>query len=376
MTTVTFDNETISDAIEKANRIAPRMTGTTSHVAGIQIQIDPGQDDPVTIRATNGDTYWSCWVDVIEATGEPATWRILGERINSITRDLPMGEKKRVTFSDEVKPGRISVKGTRLNAWMAQLVGDAFPLWEPFDEERTFPVEDLAEKIEAVAWAAHKDVTVLPWSGVMFDGKHVVASDRFRMAVMPCELPLEDQIVLSVTKTLPLIRHAGGVRLGMVGGTLCICPDGYSQIATSVYGSKFPNVQAAWRTDYDLSIDLSREEFGPYAKRAQLYAEKQQAVCVKLVIGNEQIALLVHDYSGTEGTEEYFDIPGQGKHEPVIMSMSAKHLQDGIVNGHGDVVRVHFDRDGMDKRGKPLLYIQGTDGYQCWLPKLQERQAE
>lgn len=377
MTTITFDNETISDAIEKANRIAPRMTGSTSHIAGIQIQIDPTQsEDPVTIRATNGDTYWSCWVDVVEATGSPTTWRILGERLNSITRDLPMGEKKRVTFSDEERPGAITVKGTRLKAWMSQLSADAFPLWEPFDEERTHPVSNLSEKVEAVAWAAHKDPHMVPLSGVMFDGEFVVASDGYRIAVMPCELPLDDQVVLSVAKTLPLIRNAGDVRLGMIGGTLGICPDGYSQIATTTYGSKYPNITRVMRTDYDHYVELERDIIAPYARRAQDYVQKQKAIGVNLVIGEGEMAFLVHDYEGTEGTEEYFELPGQAAHPRVSMTLSARHLQDGFVNGHGDVFRLHYDDDGMNGGAKPLLYLQGTDGYQCWLPKIQPKIAE
>lgn len=377
MTTVTFDNETISDAIEKGNRIAPRMMGTTTHVAGIQITIDPSQDDPVMIRATNGDTYWSCWVDTVEVTGEPAVWRILGERVNSITRDLPMGDKRRVTFSDEAVPGRISVKGPRLNAWMAQLSTDAFPLWEPFDEERTYPVAALAEKVEAVAWAASKDLTLLPWCGVMFDGKRVVASDRFKMALMPCELPLEEPIVLSVDKTLPLIKHAGDVRLGMIGGILGICPDGYSQIATSVYGTKYPAIDAMVRSDYAHYVELVRAEIAPYAKRADAYVQKQSAIGVELVIGDGQMAFLVHDMEGTEGTEEYVELPNQAKHSPVRMTLSARHLADALSNGHGDVIRLHYDDDGMFLRErKPVLYIEGTDGYQCWLSKLQPKAAQ
>lgn len=367
MTTVTFDNETIADALAKANKIAPRLTSKTGHTAGIVIRIEPGQDDPVQIRATDGQVFWDHWVDVVEVTGEPAEWRMLGDGIATLASGLPFGKGKRVTFSDEGELNRIDITRPGLKAWIAQLTADSFPMWEPYDEDFTEPVDGLGERLELVAWAAHKDDTVIPWSGVMFDGERIMASDSYRFAAVPCKIPISEPVTLAVGKIVPLIKHSGSVRVGVHKGHLLICPDGYSQVSSAVFGRNYPSIDHVLREDYEFEVVLNKSEVGAYVRRAVQMAARQDSPGMVIVLGNEEMELQVRQRDGTEGYEQTFAMPG-AYHDPVQIPVTPQMFLDVMLSGGGDETTMHYD--ATKQKRKPRLYFSGPSGYQAWMQDL------
>lgn len=350
---VVFETATIADSITKAARVAPTKGEAWDKASGIVMEGDPS-DNTVTIRSTNLKVFYLEVVDAVEVS-EAATWRIPHRVIAAIVGKLPIGSGKTVTMEQE--GGIVHLRAGTTRAQIRVTDPQYYPEWGPFDPDKLEMVPDLGARIQQVEWAAHDDMH--PIDGIHLDGQHVVATDRIRVAMAPCEAtPIYRPITIPAGILKPVMGNLRDVAIGIDEGMFLLMPDVATQIKTRIYDEVYPDmVGIIERASFTDSIKISKAGLLEIMDRAAVFASTR-APKITFIVGKKEVAVMCSEEdTGLLGDQLGCD--DGGDHPRCKIMFTPKNLMESIGAAPSDQIEIFYNREEVKKPIK----IDGGSGY-------------
>lgn len=313
-TTLTAQTGVLSMSIQRAARIAPLKGAAAEKSAGIHLVVRPAdltnaRPARLRVQATDIELSYDELVEVLEVTGDSADWRLPSGLLAGILANLDPTTSVTLSQSDRwlnVTSGRRKAK--------IPLIADTFPQLPVFDTATLKPVEDLAAKLARVTWAV--DTLAPPMTGVHIDGDYLIGCDTHRLAVMPCEVPVEAPITAHVAPLVPLLKRTGEVFFGATDRRLLLMPDEDTRISTLIYDQPYPKVRVPqiMRTDFGAQITVNRVALIESVSQMLVItkAEKYPRLLVHISPGEMNYSLTV---PGGESMEDTIDVEGGSDYE-------------------------------------------------------------
>lgn len=362
MTTAVFETAAISDAIKKASRVAPAKGQAFDKAAGVVIDCSP---ESTIIRATDLQIFYQEWVDAVEVTGDRAVWRLPAQLLASVLASLPIGTGKTVTF--EHKDNVLMMTAGRTKARFNLIDSQYYPIWTAFDPDSLIKATDLGGRIGQVSWAASNNVADAPWCGVHLNGQRAIATDRYRLASVPLEIPdLESPITVPGNLLRSVLNKTGDVEITVEERQLLIMPDEHSQIRAVCYAQEYPKAdiilqRASANPD---RLTVRKTQLIEMIMRAQNFAGSDRTPLLRIFIGQEELAVMMANTEvGLLG--DVIDLPGQAVHKRVEYKFTPKNLLDALNNAPNEEVSLGYSKDKST-----IFYIDGGTGYEaCVAPR-------
>lgn len=357
MTSVTFENATIRDVIGKASRVAPTRGSAFDKASGIVMEVDI-ENNEIVVRATNIEIFYMEIADSIEMSGTSASWRIPSGIIDGICSKLPISSGKTVTFDDEAGHS-LKITSGRMRANIRIMDTDYYPRWEAFDPSELETVSEFGARIQMVQWAALKNGEP-PMTGVHLDGEFAIATDRHKIAMVPCKAtPLYKPVTVPAGIFTPLMKSLGDVRLGIQDNMLLIQPDDSVQIKAVIFGNAYPNIPSVLKRNETGSVTFKKALLLEIIDRAMVMAARDRLPLLKMFVGQEEIAVMMTDKEiGLLG--DVIEVPGHAMHDRMTICFTPDNLTGAINNAPSDEITMYYH---LGEPNKPVR-IDGGSGYE------------
>lgn len=246
---------TLAAAVERASRIAPNKGVAFDKAAGIVLEVDP-TEGVAALRSTDLEVYYREEIkDVVEYGDEPAMWRLPSHLFAGIIAGLPLD--KEVTIKDDGER-QVRIFCGRKQAKLRTMPNDTYPEWERVPKDGLKEVPGFAHRVNQVAWAVDRDN--VPFTGVHIDGTHLNATDRYRLARVPCEVPLDEPVTVAVSTLAPILKNLPGeVMLAADHPNLLVRVGDEVEARCVLLEKKYPDLKRALRDDFSLTVKVHRE---------------------------------------------------------------------------------------------------------------------
>lgn len=351
---VTFENATIADSVSKAARVAPTKGEAFDKASGLLMTLDP-DSKTVTLRSTNLHLFYLEVVDAVEVEGA-GDWRFSSIILPAVLSKLPIGSGKMVTF--EQKGNEVFMVSGRVKAKFRTMAPEYYPSWEPYDPDLLEMVPDLGARLQQVEWAAeeHHEVT---YAGIHLTGEYAVATDRFRMARVPCEAsPITRPITIPAGILKPVIGNLRDVAIGIDQNMFLLMPDTSTQIRTRIYDREYPNISKVLDREWTNKVSFRKQPMIEMIERAQVFVQNDRSPSMTVIVGKGEVAVMCADIeTGLLG--DVMELPDQCDHTRFKITVTPRNLTDALSASPSDEVEFYYNTE--DANG--LLKIDGGSGY-------------
>lgn len=361
MTKVRFETATLADAFKKASIIAPGRGKAFDEAGGVVLEVMP-DEKLVLIRATNGDIFHMEWVSALDVEGEAVKWRIPNQIAAPIISSLPIGTGQEIVL-EEIRSGvssHLLMTSGKTKAKFFMMDMSFYPEWEVFNPDDLHPVSDLGGRVAQVEWCAGKDNP--PLNGVHFTGTEIKVTDRYRLAVVPLEIPN-----MPVPVTVPsgllgqILKQTGDVQVGFTDHQMLLMPNPTTQLRVVIYGGEYPPMTRLMDRERPNKLIVKKSEFLAILNRAILAAPGDRQLLLHMYVGKETITVKV---DGPEtGVLDVMDVPGQADHARVDIRLTPNFLTQVLDHAPNDSITLHYDPSNEVR----TLYIDGGSGYEVWV---------
>lgn len=359
MTKLRFEVAALAAAIKKASRIAPTKAGKAlDSSAGIVFEISPQYPNQVTLKATNLEVFYLEVVPALEVVAaEPVIWRLSSSILASIIGSYPLGSGQTMTM--EQKDTQIHLTQQRSRGRLNMMRAEGYPQWSAVPPEDLSSVEKFGALIAAVEWAAAKRGEP-PLTGVHLNGHAIAATDRYRMAMIPCPVALPAPVTIPAGVLGAVIRPEVDVQVGMVNSTLLLMPDEATQIRTVIYDVQFPNIGNFSQYTPPEMIEVNKSGVLDILQRAVIMTQNERDVpTITVIVGKGEFAAMGADQEmGLLGDSILLN-GNQAAHARVSYKFTPQNLIDGISNAPSDKVVLYYNPDDITKPWK----VDGGSGY-------------
>ena len=365
MTKVTFETATLADAIKKADRVAPGKGKAFDEAGGIVMELLPDQN-LVALRATNQEIFYREWITAEIELGEgvegPVSWRLPNMMVTPVITSLPIGTGKTVTFTEKESGvnNYIEFKSGRTKGKFNLMDMSYYPDWSVFDPDGLVQVADLGGRLSQVEWAVSKDTP--PMTGVNFNGTAVRATDKYRLAQVPLEVPgLDEDNMVTVPGGMlgSILKQTGEVMVGFTEHQMLLMPNESTQIRLVLIGGQYPPVERVMKRDHTESVSFKKAELLEVVNRAIIAAGGDRLPTLKMYLGGELINVLVK--SETSSILDAIEVPGACLHDRIEIMFTPKNIIDAISNAPNETVTMHYLL--TDNK---IVRIDGGTGYEAW----------
>lgn len=367
MTEVTFEVAAFADAINKASRIAPTRGSAFDKASGIVIEVRPTLlEHSVTVKATDTDITYLEWVDSLAIEGNDATWRLPSGILQAITSRLPIGSNKTVTMQDHPTKSGVLISCGRIKAEMRTIPIEYFPNWNPFDPSALVKVTNLSARLAQVAWATGNGDP--PLTGVHMDGEKMVGTDRYKMVIVDCQVPLGAPITVPFGNIEPVLKNITDAHMLALADRLLLMPDATTQIQAVIFQQKFPNVQGAIERNapWPHSISIEKTRFLDCIQRMSSLVKSDRFPLLTMKIGREEITCSMTAPELAD-IEEVLEVDGQALHEVGTLLFTPDMLE-GVLS-HSPSEKVDFWY--CPESPKKLVKVDGGSGFVgCVMPRV------
>jgi DNA polymerase III sliding clamp (beta) subunit (PCNA family) len=365
---VTFETITIADVIKKAARVAPTKGAAADFASGLLIELTPAYDPQVTVKATDGDITFLEWTTAVEfSSQEDETWRVPAALLATILGSFPNTQTSTVTM--ERREGVLEVRSGKKRATLFMMQADSFPPFEAWDDSGLQEVENLSARMAQVSWAC--DNRMAPLTGIHIDGERLYATDRFRLATVPCKVPIDNPITLPTSILAPILQPGGSARVGVFGERFYMMPDESTQITANTFAVGYPNISKAMQREYPNSITISAQRIKEMVDAMVVVVKSERFPRLDLTIGNERLHVQVEGESGF--MEDTVDLVAQAIHEDFTVYLGPKNFTDALGNSPNDQLMLAYNSGNPNS----FLYFAGANGYEAWIaPRAKNAPAE
>lgn len=356
---VTFETAALADAVSKAARVAPTKGAAYDKSAGIKIEVRPDGEHAVTIKATDLEVTYIEWVAASLPIGATEVdWRLPAQLLAGIVGNLPLGKSQQVTLSDDEK-GYIKIASGKAKAKIRHLTGDVFPIWEPFDDMNLKEVSGFTQRVAQVSWACDKNM--IPVTGVHINGTHLIATDRYRLAQVPCVVPVDEPITVPLDVIVPMLKNVNDARMGAVDGKFLLMPDGHSQITSVIFDASYPNISRAMHDDYTEHFVINTEQFRNALLRMMVLVKAERYPLCKLTIGGCRVHVLM-DVPEVGEMEDEIEVVGADHQDDYEIQFTPTYLTDALGGTEKETVTFSYDRTS-----NKIVRIKDSDEYSVWI---------
>lgn len=357
--TITFETATLASSIAKAVRVAPTKGAAFDKAAGIVLTIDPKADKPVTVRATDLEITYLEWVNSLKVETEKLVLRLPAQLLHGVLSNLPpTGEVKLVDDGSHllITSGKKRARIIKIDPSLPYMN------FQPFDASGLNLVENFARRVGQVSWACADDA--VPFTGVHIEGDHLIATDRYRVARVPCDVPLEKPITIPLGPLGPIMRNLTDARLAATDRRLLLMPDEYTQVTSVIFDAAYPSaaqMATVMRTEWPQTLRVAREGFAKALQAMLVLCKTERYPLVKLTIGNERI-LIDMDVPDVGEMSDELEVGG-ADHEPCELLITPTYLTE--ILGAVDDAEVSFSYDPDNTLALP--YVTGeADDFEAW----------
>lgn len=278
--------------------------------------------------------------------------------LSGVVGNMPIGSGKLVTFTQ--KDNTITIQSGRITCRMQLLDPKYYPVWAPFDTDDMKVVSNLATRISQVAWACDK--AQVPISGVHIDGEQLVATDRYKLARIECEIPVTAPITVPLEACATLLKGAGDAQMKVDEQFLQLMPDSTTQISAVMFDQKYPGVSKVMRRDQPNSIKISAQELVESIQRSAFLVKSERFPLLRMSFGEEEIRLVV-TVPQKAAQREIIDIEGQAIHDSIEIQMTPANFVDALNNCPNDNVTIFYNPETPDRP----IRVDGGSGYEAWV---------
>lgn len=363
MTKAVFETAALADAIKKASRIAPSRGQAFDKANGIVMVVDPASG-MVIVKATDLLVFSMEWISTLEAEGEPVAWRVPSRVFSAVIAGLPIGTDKTVTL-EEKQTGRLTMlhmTAGRTRAKFNLQMMDYYPVWDPFDPADLKEVDDLGGRIKMAEWAAAKGDEP-PLSGVHFNGQHVIACDRYRLAVVDMPIPhLDEPVTVPAGMLGTILKQTGEVHIGIKDGFLLMMPDETTQVKAVVFGVEYPPVERIKVRDHPAHVRVRKAPLLDIMQRASTFAGTDRFPILRLFFGKEEIAAMM-DTREVGTLADLIEVPGYCDHPRHEIKFTPSNIIEAVEAAPNDEITIGYDPGNSMK----FLHIDGGSGYETWI---------
>jgi DNA polymerase III sliding clamp (beta) subunit (PCNA family) len=219
-------------------------------------------------------------------------------------------------------------------------------------------VPDLGARLKQVEWAAMDDEEII-YAGIHLDGERAIATDRIRLAVVPCEAePIYKPVTIPAGILKPVLSNLRDVAIGINEGEFLLMPDPSTQIKTRIYDKEYPPVLKALERPLPNKITLKKASLLEIIDRAAVFAQRERSPKLTLILGKQEVAVLCSDTDlGLLG--DVVEVDGQADHPRHKINFTPKNLTDALNAAPSDSVDIYYNLE-------EILYpikIDGGSGY-------------
>lgn len=369
-TSITFETATIADAIRRAAKVAPGKAGHAfDKAAGLLMEITPGTEGTCIIRATNLDAFHTEMIACVSTEGVSTRWRLPSQLLANTVGNLPPKSGSLVKFTQDGT--KVVITQARMKATMILMDSDTYSDWDMFDGSKLTMVQGLGARVSMVEWAASPD-NIPPLCGVYLDGEHAVATDRYKLARVPCKIKLDKPIIVPSGILGQCLKTMGDTGVGVSSTQLLLAPDDYTQLTTVLYDSVYPNVQPLFDMQYEEEVEVNKADFLDKLARAGQYAGADRSPLLRTFWGKGELAVMMENQEmGLIG--DVVDLGGQAQHKRREIKFTPKNLIDALNHAPDAKVKIRYD---SSEKETPTVYINGGSGYEAWVMKRREARPE
>lgn len=365
MTTVRFEAATIIDVVRRAEKAAPKVAEATERYAGMVLDVQP-RNGYVVIRTTNEIVFYREIVDILEASGERAQWRLSSSYLARVLDNFRSRSGDFIDFTDE--NGVVEITQARKKAKLGLMVLADYPDWFESDSTGSDRVTDLGAKIKLVEWAGAPDSAEL---GVRITSDALYATDKYVLARVPIHIPsLAEPVTLPLGLLNGLIPQRGETDFKVLGGQVLVMPNERTQIRGSTVGLRFPAVEKAMRFDYEQQFKVHREEFLALIKTSNSVQGKGRGANIQLFIGPNQCAAVTQEEDQHVGIRDIIDVEG-ADHDMHEMIFNPHFLNNAVGNAPDEMITFRYNQSKLT-----TILVDTSSGYQCWVTPIDPTRAK
>lgn len=362
-TSVTFELATILDAIKKAAIVAPARAGTAfDKAAGVMLDLFPSDEVKVVIRATNLDSFYTEVIECVTISGDATQWRVPANLVAEVLGNITQSPGKTVKFTrSSATGGRVWIQCGRMKATIGLIDPHLYPEFPRYEGEYS-TAGSIGGSIELVSWAAGKAGTE-PLSGVHFTGKHLLATDRYRVARVPLEMPISNPVTLPASMLGSLLKRGGDLHIGATDHQVFFRIDDYTLVACAIFPMAYPEINKRLNgMQYDGTFVVRKSSFIRLVNQVIVAAQGNRSPIMQMIIGKSELAAFLKGQEAGIGDVE--DLPGQVDHPRVSHYYEPTYLVDAANRAPGDLLTFSYKRENEPKT--PIKVEDGT-GYEAWV---------
>jgi len=358
MTKATFETATLASAVSNANKIAPTKGSAFDKSNGIVLEISPDESLAV-VRATDTEAFFSEWIDG-ELEGDPQIWRVASQVFAGVCSSLPAGKGQTVTIEEQGVA--IILKCGRTRSKFQKIPAHTYPTWPTFDPETLQHVKSVGDTLNRVGWAASKTPSEVPLNGIHLNGEWAIATNRYRLARMPMEIPwLETPVTIPARTLSSLLMADGETAIGTDGSNFLMMPDDHSQVRSVTYAQEYPPTAKIQDIEYENQITFRKTLLIDCITRAQNFAAQDRLAVLRLYFGREEIAVMMtNEEIGFLG--DVVEVPGYANHDRVEIHFDPSNILDALNNAPNEEVTLGYTPE------KPTAVLRVCSGeYSAWI---------
>lgn len=368
-TRLVFETAALADSLRKAFACSPKKGAAFDKAAGIVFEFEPNDPESLIIRSTNLEVFYMEWVDLLDSSGpeKQIRWRFNAQLVASVVASLPIGSGKTITFEDKDDEGKIvHLTSDRTKCRFNLSNTDHYPQWAAFDPDLLTSAPDFGGRMEQIEWAVDKSDPVL--SGVHFDGTQAFATNKYRLAVVPFTLELENPVTLPAGIVSTVLKKTSEVKVGASSNQFYIMPDEYTQIRTVIFAGKYPNCSRIMEQEKPATVTFQKTQLIEMIARAMNFAGSERFATLRMFIGAEEIAVMMsNEEMGMLG--DVLDVPGQANHTRIEIKVSPSTLNEALTFAPNEEVTLSYNPESS----KEILVIDGGSGYRAWVMPRSDR---
>jgi DNA polymerase III sliding clamp (beta) subunit (PCNA family) len=344
-----------------AGKSKPSKGAAFDKAAGIVLEIRPEADEHVvTVKATDLEVTYLEWITPLEVKmTEPVTWRMPHDPFSPVLSGLPIGADSTVTLTDDdtfltITSGKKRAKLNKIDS------GVPYMQWDPFDESYLEEVPEFSQRVAQVAWACHKQD--IPFTGIRITGDDLIATDKYRLGIVPCKVPVAEPITVPLGTIAPTLRNLVDARLAATERRLLLMPNEYTQVTAVIYDNKYPDTKNIEALPYTEVMELPRELFKDAIQAMMNLCKSERYPRVCLTIGDGLVQIDMDVPGVGEMTDEVEALKG-AEHEPVQLYFTPTFITDVLGAVSSNTIEFHYDPS------KPLAMPKINDGteFQAWI---------
>lgn len=354
-----FEVATLADAIAKATRIAPTKGAAFDRAAGVVIATEPDAwGNQAVVSATDLDTSFRTTITALSVSGESAHWRLPSALLNGLMRTLPMSGEIELVETD----AGVQLSSGRTRSVLRPIT-TPYPVIPVFDRDGMKAASNLAQRLSQVSWAVDSRSSEI-LSGVHIDGTHLYGCDRASLAIVPCEVPLENPVTAPLSEIASVLRNVPEVHVRATDQRLQLMPDEHTQATCRLLEGAYPNVRALLdRVESTHEITISVEGLVGMIDRTMVLTKEERLPHTNIEIGDGYLQMSMRTDVGE--VEDRLEGAGGGS-EPFSFAFSPENLRKAVSASGRPEVKLSY----QPLPGRPVLITDDNEFTALMMPRM------